>query len=45
VLASYIQLNPLLTQIDGRHARIHIKVQVPDAGKLARCYRTGTATS
>jgi hypothetical protein len=34
VLASYIQLNPLLTQIDGRHARINIQFQVPDAGKL-----------
>lgn len=36
VLASYIELNSLLTQIDGGHARINIQFQVPDAGKLGR---------
>lgn len=34
VLASYIELSSLLTQIDGGHARINIKFQVPDAAKL-----------
>jgi hypothetical protein len=34
VLASYIELSSLVTQIDGAHAKINIKFQVPDAGKL-----------
>jgi hypothetical protein len=34
VLASYIELSSLVTQIDGGHARINIQFQVPDAGKL-----------
>jgi hypothetical protein len=35
VLASYIQLQPIETRIVGGQARIKIKFEVPDAGKLA----------
>ena len=35
VLASYIQLQPIETRIVGGQARIKIKFEVPDAGKVA----------